>query len=883
MRFLVGGRLTATVGSLLAIPLIGLGLVVVVSAGGADAAADRPAARSTSRWLANQLADDGTLQNPIGMPLPDGSVLPDHGLMIDVLFTMYASGDGALAKPILDYLDDQRHAKDYFTAAWYPDWGDAVITGGAAAKVLVAAEVTGRDPHSFGGYDMVAQTKGAIMRSGPDKGRISDYTTNPDLADYISNNANMFGQALGVIGLAGVGENDQLAIDTMLTQQCAEGYFRIFFGYIPTTEVGDQVTPNGYKVSTCDEGKPFDQSAPDGDTTGLALLAMLAARSAGAQGLDQPIAKAIAWLKQNQAPSGGWGGGVGTETPNTNSTGLIVQALADAGGAAAEVDKGTAFLKSAQVSEADAATALGDDIGAIAYTPNDYQEARTNGIGGLDTWIRASAQASLGLSQVGFYDLTQGNLPVSPSPSPSPKRTSTPSRTATRSPSTAPAKQTVKRSAPAPRPPKSSNTNSSAVPQQGSQPQPGTASPADRLGRYLAGQLVNGDHVEITENGETYVDYGATADLVLALRALNEQPEAVTRATRFLLAPASIQAYAHGAPYEKRPAAYAEPLAKLLIIARFARAESSPPADIAQTVSQLAGDLAALRAGDGRFTDVGEFADGSQTVTRHVWATLATIAEPDSGSADAALDLLIAHQCADGSFPAALTTNDCVSGDPAATAAAIVALNGRPAIQTSPSSSPAAQTPNPVASTAGGSSGLPPSRTRALVAAATALATESGDGLLRDAAGHPDLARSAITAAGRQAAGLDTSDTARALGAMLLIDGGIAKPAGDGAAAAGTASDPMTSVAVAPGIAGRWWTTATNSPVTMAVRFPLATTTSPAGSAPPAETASHSTGGGTPLWWGVALVVLGFLIAVALSLGRRYLIHRNQTRKVVAP
>ena len=376
-------------------------LLGAVSFIGTAAAAEHGAAKANSRWLAKQLTAQGTFENPLG------GALPDHGLMIDAVFAMYASGDGKLAKPIVDYLDTQKHATDFYT--WdglVPGMGyDAIITGGAAAKVLVAAEVSGRDPHNFGGHDMVAETQGTIMRDGRDKGRVSDYSKNPDLAGIVSNNANMFGQALAVIGLAGVGENDQLAIDTMLTQQCGEGYFRIFFGY---TQVAGSDDPDDLRLTTCDEGKDLDQSAPDGDATGLALSALLAARKSGASGLDAPIQRTVDWLAAHQTDGGGWGGGVSTEAPNTNSTGLIVQALADAGGADDAVAKGTAYLKSAQATSADKSTALGGDLGAIAYTPEQYQDARTGGISGADTWVRAGSQASLGLSQVGFYELTQG-------------------------------------------------------------------------------------------------------------------------------------------------------------------------------------------------------------------------------------------------------------------------------------------------------------------------------------------------------------------------------------------------------------------------------------------------------------------------------------------
>ncbi|SHF55298.1 prenyltransferase/squalene oxidase repeat-containing protein [Streptoalloteichus hindustanus] len=383
--------------------LMSMFFISTASASIASAAPDPPAASANARWLAARLSPEGTYENPLG------GALPDHGLMIDTLFAAHAADEGALAEPIVTYLDDKGHASDFFTwDALVPGQGyDAIIVGGAAAKVLVAAEVSGRDPRNFDGHDMVAETRGAIRRSGPDRGRVSDYSKNPALAHLVRNNANVFGQALAVIGLAGVGENDRLALDTLLTQQCSEGYFRIFFEYIPTTEVGDHVTPDGRKVSTCDEGRPLGKSPPDGDATGIALSAMLAARKAGANGLDQPISRAVAWLRGRQDSGGGWGGGVGTQAPNTNSTGLITQALAEAGGADAEVDRGVAFLKSAQVTDADAGTALAKDIGAIAYTPAEYRAARTNGMVNPHTWIRAGAQASLGLSQVGFSDLTR--------------------------------------------------------------------------------------------------------------------------------------------------------------------------------------------------------------------------------------------------------------------------------------------------------------------------------------------------------------------------------------------------------------------------------------------------------------------------------------------
>ncbi|WP_243727312.1 prenyltransferase/squalene oxidase repeat-containing protein [Actinocrispum wychmicini] len=808
-----------------ALSVLVAGVAVTVQTGTAWASAERAAAKANSRWLAKQLAPDGTLNNP------NGGDLPDHGLMIDTLFAMYASGDGKLAAPIVKYMD--AHATDYYT--WdglLPGQGyDAIIVGGATAKVLVAAEMAGRDPRTFGGHDMVAETQGAIMRSGPDKGRVSDYAKKPEMADIVSNNANMFGQALGVIGLAAVGENDQLAIDKLLTQQCSEGYFRIFFGHVKTTETGDHVTPDGYKVSTCDEGKPFDQSGPDGDATGMALSALLAARKAGAANLDAPIDKTVAWLKAHQPAGGGWHGGVTTDAPNTNSTGLIVQALAEAGGADDAVRKGTAYLKASQASDADAGNALTNDIGAIAYTPEQYHSARTTGVTGLDTWIRAGAQASLGLSQVGFYDLAQGRVPPDEptSQTPTPSQTPTggspspePSHEPTGSPPPAnpPAAGTGTRPPPATRRGGTVVTPSTSPPDEPSvaatPPVPGPPAPATALGGYLAGKLVNGDHVEVTQDGRTFVDYDATADLLLALRTLGEQPEAVDRVSKFLLTPESVKAYAHGVPYEQADAAYAEPLAKLLIIARF---QPPGPDDV---IGQLANDLARLRTDSGEFVDTGGFADTSRSVQHQAWAILATGADPD---------VLIARQCKDGTFPSDLTKKDCDTGDLAATAIAVEALN----------------------------SGRPDEWTKK-----HATALETAAGALQSTVDDPVLA--ARMTAARASVGLDVSETVRAVGALLLADGGMAKTEGAG-------SDLATSIAVAPGVAGRSWTQSPGSPVVAAVRLPLTRSGDD-----PRPVAQASVPSAPTLSW----IALGFVLAAAVAVGGRVVLGLRKRTKGVA-
>ncbi|WP_410584279.1 hypothetical protein [Amycolatopsis sp. lyj-108] len=801
---------------------VSVGVLAALLTGTATAANDPGAAKANSRWLATKLKPDGTLENP------NGGELPDHGLMLDVLFALYASGDGAKAEPIMKFLDDEGHATDYFT--WdglVPGAGyDKVIVGGSLAKTLVAAQVSGRDPRNVDGYDLVAETHAAIMRKGPDKGRISDYSKDPDLAGAVNNDANSFGQALGVIGLAAAGENDRIAIDRLLAQQCSEGYFRLVFEYIPTKETGDHVTPDGRKVSTCDEGKPLGRSPTDGDATGLALSALLAARKAGATGLGAPIAKTVSWLKANQTSGGGWGGGVSTEAPNTNSTGMIVQALADAGGAEAAVDKGVRYLKSAQANAADSGTKLAGDLGAIAYDPASYEAARTSGIGGADTWIRAGAQASLGLSQIGFYALAKGKT--------QPPASSVP----------APATTTITTSVtPPPKPKKAGTSTGVRVRTSTAIATPDTATPAARLGAYLANRLTDGDHVEVTEDGKTYVDYDSTADVVLALRALDQQPDSVARASQFLVKPEAVQAYAHGAPYEQREASYAGPLAKLVLVAEFAKA------DIA---GQLRADLVKLRGSDGKFTDTGSFADADETVERHAWAVLATAADPGP-----AVELLLSRQCADGTFPKHLDTVECGSGDLAATAAAVTALAARPHTDAAPST----RRPD----------GWSERRVSAFVSAVGALGVRpTGEGMVTGEGGEPDVALSAAVAAARQTAGLDASGTARSLGELVQPDGGLAK------GSAGETDFPA-SLAAAQGVAGRSWLTAADSPLSPAIRLPL-TEANPSGA--PVLAAEQS--GSPPSWliWGLAgLAVLLLLTVIALV----FVLRRSTKKKGATP
>ncbi|MFI5426000.1 prenyltransferase/squalene oxidase repeat-containing protein [Aeromicrobium sp. UC242_57] len=266
-------------------------------AGGPDESQSAQA-RSTAGWLVNELS-------PVGhMPGPD--VGTDWGLTIDTLFALYAAGTGASAvKDITAQV--ARHAGVYLGADLFGD-PDARI-GGSTAKLLVAAVVAGRDPEAFGTgkflqrgatYDMRQETLDLIQKTGVLKGRLVNRGTG-------SEHTNVFAQSLAVIGLARSGGVPTDVVSFLRRQQCSTGYFRMFY-------------QDGL---SCDAG----QGAPDPDGTALAVQALMTARDAGVDGLDGSIDRALDWLLGAQGKDGSIGGGVGAAVPNTNSTGLLAQAL----------------------------------------------------------------------------------------------------------------------------------------------------------------------------------------------------------------------------------------------------------------------------------------------------------------------------------------------------------------------------------------------------------------------------------------------------------------------------------------------------------------------------------------------------------------------------
>ncbi len=340
ISFAVGAALTATS----ALPS------AAASQQARAAEAFRPA-YAAAGWQGTQLDKSGAI------PSPFGGGFKDWGLTVDTAFALAADGKhpGRLSA-VTDALREHWFA-DYVTfriTATEP----RSISANAAAKTLVAAKVLGQNARNFGGRDVRKLVLNRVGGTGPDEelGRLTDRTTVDSPDDF----SNTFGQAYGVIGLARSGGVPTEVVDYLLDQRCDAGYFRIF-------ESPDQ---------TCDEAA----SPADVDATAIAVQALIAARDSGVPLPDGALGGSVAWLVSVQKTNGSFGGGVGTEASNSNSTGLAGQALKAAHRNTPAQAAGL-WVGRLQITPGKAgAGPARHDIGAIAYDRAGIRDAIENGL-----------------------------------------------------------------------------------------------------------------------------------------------------------------------------------------------------------------------------------------------------------------------------------------------------------------------------------------------------------------------------------------------------------------------------------------------------------------------------------------------------------------------
>ncbi|WP_344155551.1 hypothetical protein [Nocardioides koreensis] len=347
-------------------------LALAVSACGSSDSDPTPAAASSEEhdtaaldagaaWLDDQVTD-GVVHN-------DQYDLDDYGLSIDVALALHAVDD---QPDTVQAVSDQvaKHVGEYTS----PGYG-TVTSAGGTAKALVLAQAAGADPTSYGGTDLVAQLEDTVADRGPVEGRLQDALDKKEASatDY----ANVVGQAYAVTGLdAADSDEAAAATDFLVAQQCEDGWFRLDF--TKDTGAADQ---------SCD-GDP--SSKPDLDATAFAVRALAADDSAEA---TAAVDAAVAWLGEQQASDGSFGGGgSASTTANSNSTGLAGAVLADAGETAA-AEKAATWVFRHQAVDCDRFDAA--DVGAIAYDDASLTAAAKKGITAKtsDQFRRAGSEA----------------------------------------------------------------------------------------------------------------------------------------------------------------------------------------------------------------------------------------------------------------------------------------------------------------------------------------------------------------------------------------------------------------------------------------------------------------------------------------------------------
>ncbi len=549
-----------------------------------------------------------------------------------------------------------------------------------------------------------------------------------------------------------------------------------------------------------------DCSSPDVDATAAVLTALSTATSEGVGGLKPAIAKGVAWLVARQKPDGSFGGGTLTSVGNTNSTGLAASVLAK-NGHLAEAREAAAWTSALQADSSRGAR-LAKDTGAIAYSRSGFVAAKSNGITNIarGEWRRATAQAILGLvyfDRSVLHDTKIITKTLRPKPI---------VRTVTGATAVAPVAPGVAAEA---------------------------VTPAGRLGQYLSRQFTNGDHIEVKKGSDRFVDYDLTARAVLGLRQLSEQGALATRTTKFLFDQESIAAYAHGAPYEKS-ASYAGPLAKLIIVGSVAQ-KTDP-----KLLKSLVDELSGLQQADGSFKDKGKYADRIGDPQRQVFAAIALRMAGDSAGADRAVSFIEKSQCDNGGFGTSFGVV-CTTSDPAATGWALQALGAVEAINL-PASATLATLPI----------GWDADRMTTIESAARSLQSDVHiDGSVDAADGSASIPVTAVVAAGRQAAGLDTRAAARFVASHQLSNGGLGN----------VKSDLDISLAAAPALGANSLLTLPGSNLSGGITFPLAATAGAGASAPAVAKKSGTdvsisrpaayAGGGA----------LGVLVLVSLGIG----------------
>ncbi len=319
--------------------------------------------KSGAAWLSDQVTD-GLVHN-------DQFDFDDVGLSIDVALGLDAAGK----KPTVVKAITKAVGKN---VAFYTAFAPSVYAG-PTAKAAVFAHSQDKNPHAFGGVDLVKQLEARVASAAPITGRIEDAFDPND--EFGGDFANVIGQAYAAQALSVTGSAKATSATAfLLEQQCDDGYFRQYF-----------TTDKTRSDQSC-QGAPRAERGASTDATALAVLALQDVKGGKAKAA---IKKAVEWLISRQQRSGGFTDTGKLGVYNTNSTGLAGWALGEAG-ATKQAEFTAGAVRALQSEGTNPCTGkVGEALGAIAFDIDAWDLAGDKGITTKtsDQWRRATAQA----------------------------------------------------------------------------------------------------------------------------------------------------------------------------------------------------------------------------------------------------------------------------------------------------------------------------------------------------------------------------------------------------------------------------------------------------------------------------------------------------------
>lgn len=188
------------------------------------------------------------------------------------------------------------------------------------------------------------------------------------------------------------------------------------------------------------------------------------------------------------------------------------------------------------------------------------------------------------------------------------------------------------------------------------QTDPAGASRPDAASSWLADQFVDGERLQVTFGADSFDDQGLTIDALIAFATAGVAEGVASDATAWLGQSTTTGGYVGDGTVES----YAGALAKLSLLAQI---RGLDPTNWGADGVDLIARLEAQEQPSGRFTDTSDFGDFSNSIGQSL-AIVALTRQPATSASDAAVDLLLLSQCADGGFDLALEpgAGSCTSG-----------------------------------------------------------------------------------------------------------------------------------------------------------------------------------------------------------------------------